>query len=414
MSDEIVIYGTYWCPDCKRSKKFLGEQKVPYHWIDIEQDEAARTLVEQINNGRRIIPTILFPDKSILVEPTNAELAKKLGLQTRAKSGFYDVIIVGGGVTGLTAALYLAREGVETLIIEESGLGGQAAITDKVENYPGFPEGIGGAELANRIAEQTRRFGVEVLQAQEVTRIVQEDPYRVAITSDGSDYNAYAILIATGAQYRRLNVPGEDEYIGAGIHFCATCDGPFYKGAEELMVIGGGNSAVEEGMHLTKFAQKVTIIVRGDHLTASKTAQDKAAMTPKVEVKYNTAVQEFRGDGKLTSVLLKNMATGAVEERTPAAVFVFIGQQPNSQFVKDVIELDSHGFIRTGHDLQHSLEDPTMHRHLGTRPPFGMESSLSGVFAAGDVRAGATAQIASAAGEGASAAIAIREYLKMK
>jgi thioredoxin reductase (NADPH) len=411
---EILVYGAYWCPDCKRSKKFLGEQLVPYQWIDIEQDAQARQRVEAINHGKRIIPTIVFPDESVLVEPSNAQLAAKLGLQTRARCEFYDLIIIGGGVTGLTAALYTAREGIETLVIEKSGLGGQAAITEKVENYPGFPDGISGAELAGRFAQQARRFGVEVLQAQEVTRLQLHEPYRVAQTSDGGQYSASAILIATGADYRRLNVPGEDDYIGAGIHFCATCDGPFYKGAEELVVIGGGNSAVEEGFFLTKFARKVTLLVRGDQLTASKTAQDKVSEKPQVQVRFNTTVQEFRGNGKLSSVVVKNAKVGEVEELHPSAVFVFIGRQPNSQLVKGWVELDPDGFIRTGHELLHSPGDPIHLRAWEGRLPFDMETSVPGIFAAGDVRAGATAQIASAAGEGASVAIGIRDYLKLK
>src|SRR5712692_4983581 len=275
MAEPIMVYGTFWCPDCKRSKKFLGEQQIPYQWVDIEQDDEARQVVERINQGKRIIPTIVFPDGSFLLEPSNAELAAKLGMQIKARNDFYDAIIVGGGVTGLTAALYLAREGVETLVIEKSGLGGQAAITEKVENYPGFPEGIGGAELAKRMVTQARRFGVEFLQAQEVTDVKAMDPFRLLHTGDGSLYCAHALLIATGADYRRLNVRGEDDFIGSGIHFCATCDGPFYKGADELVVVGGGNSAAEESLFLTKFAKKVTMLVRGDQLGASRIAQDE-------------------------------------------------------------------------------------------------------------------------------------------
>jgi thioredoxin reductase (NADPH) len=239
LPSQITIYGTYWCPDCKRAKKFLGEQRVPYNWIDIEKDEQARQHVEQLNHGKRIIPTILFPDGTILVEPSNAELAARIGISTQAKCKFYDLIVVGAGIAGLTAALYAAREGVETLIIEKSGIGGQAGLTESVENYPGFPEGISGIELVNRIWKQVERYEVELLQAQDVTGIDILAPYRRVHTGDGEFYSAHAILVATGAEYRRLNVRGEDEYIGAGIHFCATCDGPFYKGADEVVVIGG-------------------------------------------------------------------------------------------------------------------------------------------------------------------------------
>ncbi len=410
----ITVYGAYWCPDCRRSKKFLGEQMVHFNWVDIEQDDKAREFVEKINNGKRIIPTIVFEDGSFLVEPSNAELAKKLGLQTQARLKYYDLIIVGGGPTGLTAAIYAAREGIETLVIERSGLGGQASISQGLENFPGFPEGLSGTEFAERIAKQARRFDVEILQAQEVDRIQVAETYRVVHTSDGSEYNAHAVLIATGADYRRLNVPGEEDFIGAGIHFCATCDGPFYKGAEQLVVVGGGNSAVEEGIFLTKFAKKVTLLVRGNELKSSKVAREKVAEMPAMEVKYNTQVQEFRGNGKLKAVVAKNSVTGKVEELHPAGVFVFIGLMPNSAMVKDLAVLDPFGYVVTGHDLAHPVErqmgQETDATHM--RMPYALETSTPGLFAAGDVRSGSTKQVASAVGEGASAALAIREYLK--
>ncbi len=408
----ITVYGAYWCPDCRRSKKFLGEQMVHFKWVDIEQDEAGRAFVEKTNHGKRIIPTIVFEDGSFLVEPSNAELAKRLGLQTQARMRFYDLIIVGGGPAALTAGIYAAREGIETLLIERSTLGGQASITEGLENFPGFPEGVTGAEFAERIVKQARKFDVEILQAQEVEKVEVAEEYRVIRTTDGSEYNARAVLLATGADYRRLNVKGEDDYIGAGIHFCATCDGPFYKGAEQLVVVGGGNSAVEEGIFLTKFAKKVTLIVRGKELTASKVARDKVVEMSSMEVRYNSQVQEFRGNGRLKTVVTKNAATGALDELHPAAVFVFIGLNPNSALVKELVTLDPYGYIVTGHDLVHSHGSQMEKELHKTRMPFAMETSVPGIFAAGDVRAGSTKQVASAVGEGASAAIAIREYLK--
>jgi thioredoxin reductase (NADPH) len=253
---KVIIYGAYWCPDCRRSKKFLGEQFIPYRWVDIEQDLAAESYVLEKNNGKRIIPTIVFEDESFLVEPTNAELAKKLGLKTEAKKTYYDLIIIGGGPAGLTASIYASREGADVLLIERSGLGGQAGITVGLDNFPGFPEGISGQEFSERVTQQARRFGVEILQAVDVEKLDMEEGYHEVYTSDGKHYHSRAILIATGASYRRLDVPGEDDYIGAGIHFCATCDGPFYKGAQEIVVVGGGNSAVEEGLHLTNLPKK--------------------------------------------------------------------------------------------------------------------------------------------------------------
>jgi thioredoxin reductase (NADPH) len=387
---QLTVYGATWCSDCKRAKKFLGEQRVHYNWIDVEQDAAGLAFVEQVNQGKRIIPTIVFDDDSILVEPSNAELAQKLGLQTRVSMDYYDLICIGGGPASLTAALYAAREGLDVLVIEKSGLGGQAGVTERLDNFPGFPDGIAGAEFADRLVQQTRRFGVELLQAQEVIGLRAEEESKYVTTADGHEYGARAILIATGSTYRRLNVPGEDELIGAGVHFCATCDGPFYKG-QHVAVIGGGNSAGEESLFLTRFANKVTILARGPELSASKIVIDKVTANPQIEVRYNVEVAELHGTSHLSGITLRDRTTGATEEIDPAAAFVFIGLSPNSAWLPGDIQRDAAGFIITQANL---------------------ESSMPGVFAAGDVRLGSTKQAASAVGEGATAALMIREYLK--
>lgn len=402
----VTVYGAYWCPDCRRSKKFLGEQFIPYRWVDIEQDKDGEAYVRQRNDGKRIIPLILFEDDSFLVEPTNAELARKLGLKTEAKKTYYDLIIIGGGPAGLTAAIYASREGADVLLIERSGLGGQAGITVGLDNFPGFPEGISGQEFSERVTQQARRFNVEILQAVDVERLAMEEGYHEVYTSDGKHYHSKAVLVTTGASYRRLEVPGEEDFIGAGVHFCATCDGPFYKGAKEIAVIGGGNSAVEEGLHLTTFADKVTLLVRGDRLTASRIAMDKVNEPgSRVEVRYNTAVEALEGhDSKLKTIKIRNTLTDETEELHPAAAFVFIGQVPNAEFLRGYAELDPYGFVLTGHDLSHGKD-------LANEPlPF--ETSVPGIFAAGDVRHGSTKQVASAVGEGAAASIAIREFLR--
>jgi len=385
----ITVYGATWCPDCKRAKQFLGEQRVHYRWVDIEQEPEQVAFVEQVNDGKRIIPTIVFEDGSILVEPSNAELAAKLGLQTRGRMAYYDMIVIGGGPTGLTTALYGAREGLDVLVIERSALGGQAGVTERLDNFPGFPEGVSGADFADRLTQQAERFGVEMLKAQEVVGLRAEAESRYVTTADGTEYGARAVLIATGSRYRRLGVPGEDDLIGAGVHFCATCDGPFYKG-RPLAVIGGGNSAGEESLHLTKFASEVTILVRGDALTASQIVIDKVKENPKIAIRYNTEVAAFSGESKLTGITVRDRTSKATEELAPAAVFVFIGLSPNSGWLPGEIKRDEQGFIVTS---------PTL------------ETSLPGVFAAGDVRKGSTKQAASAAGEGATAALMIREYI---
>jgi thioredoxin reductase (NADPH) len=393
----LIVYGATWCGDCKRSKKFLGEQRIHYTWVDIEHDADGLAMVERINNGKRIIPTIVFEDGSTLIEPSNAELAAKLGLQTRARLSYYDLICVGGGPTALTAALYAAREGLDVLVVEKSGLGGQAGITERLDNFPGFPEGVSGAEFADRLTQQARRFNVELLQAQEVTGLRSEAESRYVATADGHEYGARAVLIATGSTYRRLDVPGEEELIGAGVHFCATCDGPFYKG-RHVAVIGGGNSAGEESLFLTRFADRVTVLVRGEAMTASKIVVDKLRENPKIDVRYHTEVQAFLGAGDngqvvppMRGMTIRDSRTGETERIAPSGAFVFIGLSPNSGWLPAEIKRDPYGFVETSMTLQ---------------------TSMPGVFAAGDVRKGSTKQAASAAGEGATAALMIREYLK--
>src|SRR5579875_2578623 len=387
----IKLYGTDWCSDCKRSKRFLGEQRVHYEYINIEENMEGQAFVRELQKGGLTIPTIVFEDNSVLIEPTNAELAAKLGLQTKAQCDFYDLIVVGGGPTALTAAIYAARDGYDVLVIERSSLGGQAGVTERLDNYPGFPEGVTGAEFAERIIEQARRYGVELLSAQNVVKVGNDLDAHFVETESGNKYRSNAVLLATGSTYKRLGVPGEDEYIGAGVHFCATCDGPFYKG-REVAVIGGGNSAVEEAAFLTRFCPKVTILARGSELSANKIAVDKALTSLQIEVRFHTEVVEFKGENNhLTTVVTRNRQTGETQELHVPGVFVFIGLSPNSKHFKDIARLDAQGFIMTGIDFQTSTE---------------------GIFAAGDVRAGSTKQLVSAAGEGAAAALAIREHLK--
>lgn len=386
----ITLYGTLWCSDCKRAKKFFGEQRVHYTFVDIDADPQGLDVVERANNGKHIIPTIVFGDGSTLIEPSNAELAAKLGLQSVAKCNFYDLIVVGSGPAGLTAALYAAREGIETLVIERAGVGGQAGVTERLDNFPGFPEGVSGAEFADRLRQQAERFGVEILTAQEVTGVESDGMYRVVRTADGAEYRAWAVLLALGSTYRRLGIPGEEDFIGAGVHFCATCDGAFYRD-KDVLVIGGGNSAGEEGIFLTKFARTVTILTRNDHLSASKVIVEKVEENPKMAIAPNASPVAFRGDQKLRAVLVRDTRTGEERELTPDGVFVFIGLTPNTEIIRDTVTLDAQGFIIADMALQ---------------------TSMPGVFAAGDCRAGSTKQAASAAGEGAAAALAIRRYIE--
>lgn len=387
----IKVYGAPWCPDCKRAKQFLGEQRVLYDWIDIDQDPEGAALVREKNAGKQIIPTIIFPDGSFLVEPSNDELAAKLGLRLKAGRSYYDLLIVGGGPTGLTAAIYAAREGIDSLVMEKSVLGGQAGVTERIDNYPGFPDGIKGAELADRIIRQARRYGVELLSAVAVASIGRRGDYVLVTTKAGDEYCGRAAIIATGTSYRRLGVPGEEALIGAGIHFCATCDGPFYKGADELLVIGGGNSGLEEGLFLSQFAKKVRVVEFQPRLKASKLLQDKVLSHPQFEVHTNMEILEFRGNGRLSAVVARDRATGENHTFHPAGAFVFIGLDPNTAFLKGTVDLDRWGFVTTDGSFQ---------------------TSMPGVFAAGDVRAGSTKQLGAAIGEGITALLMVRQYLE--
>jgi thioredoxin reductase (NADPH) len=409
-SSAITLYGAHWCPDCRRAKQFLGEHQVPYTWVDIEQDADAEQFVIEKNAGKRIIPTIVFADGSFLVEPSNAELAAKLGLKTSIDRKHFPLIVIGGGPAGLTTALYTAREGIDTLVIERAAFGGQAAGTEKLDNMPGFPDGVAGIDFANRLRQQAVRFGVELLQAQDIVGIHSHDNYHCVQTASGDEYSACAVVIATGSRYRRLGAPGESSYIGAGVHFCATCDGPFYKG-KQIAVIGGGNSAAEESLLLTKFADHVTILVRGAEFKASKIIQEKVLDAPTITVHFDTEVTEFLGEhAKLNALRTHNTRTGDEALLAVDGAFVFIGLDPNTAFLKDSgVRLNPWGFIVTGHDLIHAEERPLRFEH---REPTALETSITGIFAAGDVRQGSTKQVASAAGEGAAVALLVREYLK--
>lgn len=391
--DRITVYGAPWCPDCRRSKGFLNEQRVAYDWVDIDTDAAGRAFVEDLQNGGRTIPTITFPDGTHLLEPSNTELAEKLGLQLRARRSAYDLIIIGGGPAGLAAAIYAAREGIECLVVERGGLGGQAGTTERIDNYPGFHEGLSGAELADRLVTHARKYGVELLSAVEVTGIASELGRVVVSTSQGGPYVADAALVATGSKYRRTGVPGEDGLIGLGIHYCATCDGPFYRGARELVVVGGGNSALEEALFLVGLTDHLTILARSG-LSASRLIVDKVTAHPRITVHTGIDLVAFEAEnGRLGSVVAKERATGAELRIAAAAAFVFVGLDPNTGFLRGIVDLDGQGFVTTDDRLM---------------------TSLAGVFAAGDVRHGSTKQVGSAAGDGIAALLSIRRLLESR
>lgn len=388
---DVTVYGAPWCPDCRRAKKFLGEHRVSYGWVDIDRNPEAVELVEKLQGGGRTIPTVVFADGSRFVDPTNEQLARKLGLTIEASRAFYDLAIFGGGPAGLAAAVYAAREGIDAIVIDRAALGGNAGTTERVENYLGFPEGIGGAELADRFVAQAQRYGVELVSAVGVEGFTTDgEDVRVRLGT-GQEISAHTALIATGSSYRRLGVPGENDLIGAGVHFCATCDGPFYRGAGELLVVGGGNSGLEEGLFLSRFADRIRVVEYAPELRASRLLQDKVRASPQFVIHLSTEITELRGRHRLDSVVARDRVTGESHTWYPGAAFVFIGLDPSTEFVRGLVELDKWGFVVTDDQFR---------------------TSAPGVYAAGDVRAGSTKQLASAVGEGVAALHMIRQNLQ--
>ncbi|UJG44252.1 MAG: FAD-dependent oxidoreductase [Candidatus Heimdallarchaeum endolithica] len=388
------FYGTAWCKDCKQAKAFLAKHRIEYDYIDIDYDEESSEIVKKLNKGKRKVPTITFDDGSFLVEPSDAELAEKLGLIPKIEKEGYDLIIIGGGPAALTCAIYTSREGMSTLVLEKGSFGGQMGFTNKIDNYPGFPEGITGKELAEKFFLHAKRFGAELVNAIEVQNVTKlEDGFFETTTSTGFKIKSKAVVIATGTTYRSLGVPGEEILLGYKIHFCATCDGPFYKG-KHILVIGGGNSAFEESMFLAKFAEKVTIIEIMDHFNASKIIQDKALSNPKIEAFTSYETKEFVvGERKtLESVVCFDRANNKEVILKPDAVFEYVGLKPNIEPVKDIVELDKNGFIKTD-------------EHFMT--------SVKGLFATGDCRGGSIQQVTAATGEGTAVALHIREFLNL-
>jgi thioredoxin reductase (NADPH) len=388
---DLTVYGAAWCPHCKRVKRFLAAHRISYHVVDIDQHPEAIERVKELQGGAQIIPTVVYADGTHDVNPTDEALALRIGLTIEASRSAYDLVIVGGGPAGLAAAIYAAREGIDAIVVDADALGGQAGISDQIDNYPGFPDGVSGAELADRFVAQARRYGVELVSAMSVTGVEPDGEDLVTTLASGQELTSHAVIVATGSTYRRLDVPGEDDLIGAGVHFCATCDGPLYRGADEVIVIGGGNSALEEGLHLSEFADRVRVLSHHD-LTASSVLVDRVRSDPQFTVATGVDIVELEGhDGRFAAVVTRDRDTGETRRYPAAAAFVFIGLRPNNAFLGEAVERDAGGFLVT---------DPTM------------QTTMAGVFAAGDVRAGSTKQLGSAVGDGIAALLMTRRYLE--
>ena len=410
--DGIRVAGTQWSACSHVVKDFLARNQIPYQWLDIERDAQAQTLVETVQQDRHLLPVVFFPDGSTLVDPDLRTLAGKMGLHTKARQPFYDLIIIGAGPAGLAAAVYGASEGLRTVVIEKEATGGQAGTSSRIENYLGFPQGLSGVDLARRATIQATRLGAEILTAQEAIRIRVEDPYRFVTLSDGTELSCHALLIASGMTVRKPDVPGIEPLIGASVYYGAAFTEARHYQDGQVFVLGGANSAGQGAVFLAQFASRVTILIRSDSLTKkmSKYLVDQIDKTPNIEVMPNTELAALSGTDRLEAITIKNRDTRKTQQMPADALFIFIGAYPHTEIVADLVERDEAGFILTGLDLIREGRRPRNWK--GKRDPFLMETSVPGIFAAGDVRHGVIRRVASAVGQGSVAVSSIHKYLE--
>ena len=408
----LRVVGARWSRQCYAVKEFLSRNQVPYQWVDIDQDPLMRELVISLAGDVTHLPVVLFADGTHSVAPTNLELANKAGLRTRADKPFYDLIIIGGGPAGLANALYGASEGLRTLLIEQSAPGGQAGSSSRIENYLGFPSGISGADLAQRAATQARRFGAEVLTAQEVVGVRREDPYRVVKLADGSEVSGYAVLLSTGMAVRTFDVPGVEALVGAGVYYgAAMTEAATYRG-QDVCVLGGANSAGQGALFFARYARNVMMLVRAPGLEKSMSQYLISRITATENIRVMTGVEVVgaQGDGRLECIVVRKVGTAEESTLRTSAMFIFIGVAPRTEMFADFVERDEAGFVLTGPDLRRVNGRPA--GWTLDRDPFLFETSVPGVFAAGDLRAGANRRVAAAVGEGSAAIYTIHRYLE--
>ncbi|SDR67964.1 thioredoxin reductase (NADPH) [Polaribacter sp. KT25b] len=384
----VQLFGADWCPDCRRAKSFLTDNNINFEFIDIESEWATKK-VEEINNGKRIIPTILI-DNIPFTNPDNAKLTEVLSINTEKSHKIFDTVIIGAGAAGLTTSIYAQRDRFDSLILEKSTVGGNAFLTEKIENYPGF-ESISGPKLMERMEAQATTYGAKIKTGEDVLSISKEDEI-FTIKTNTASYLSKTVVLSTGSTYRKLGITNEKELIGSGIHYCATCDGAFYR-EKDIIVIGGGNSALEEGIFLAGFCKSVKIVNRSKEFSASPTYIEKLKTIKNITTYMNQTSLEFVANEKGMFENLKVVDNETKEESSLSAdgVFVFIGLIPNTKVFENVVDLNERGFIKT--------------KNLA-------ETSIKGIFAAGDCREGAIAQVAAATGEGVLASYGIRNYLK--
>jgi thioredoxin reductase (NADPH) len=410
--DGLRVAGTLWSASSHKVKEFLARSQIAYKWLDIERDAEARALVETAPGGRPRLPVLFFPDGSTLVDPDLRTLADKVGMTTHAERPFYDLIIIGAGPAGLAAAVYGASEGLKTIVIEQDATGGQAGTSARIENYLGFPQGVSGADLARRATTQAKRLGAEILTAQRVASLRVEDPYRIVTLDDGSELSCHALLIATGVRVRELEVPGIEPLVGASVYYGAATSEAAYYQDKRVFVVGGANSAGQGAVFLSRFAREVTILIRADSLKKSMSQYliEQIESTPNIKLRINTQIDRVSGSDHLETITLKDKTTGATETVPADAIFVFIGAVPHSDIVADIVERSEAGFILTGPDL---IRDGKLPKNWKLkRYPFLLETSVPGIFAAGDVRHDVVRRVASAVGQGAASVHFVHKYLE--
>lgn len=407
----IRVVGHRWSAQSHQVKDFLARNLVPYQWLDIEVDEEARQLLELSGADGSQLPLVLFPEGPPLVQPTNIRVAERLGLKMHPGLAFYDLVIVGAGPAGLAAAVYGASEGLSTLLIESEAPGGQAGTSSRIENYLGFPIGLSGGDLTRRAVAQVSRFGAEILTPLEATGIRAQDSYRFVTLTNGSEISCHALLIATGASYRKLEVPGVERLTGAGVYYGAAITEALACRDKDVYIVGAGNSAGQAAMYLAKYAGSVTILARGGSLAASMSQYLIAQLEAqeKIKVWTGSSVVEAKGTTSLEAITVADVATGDVRTVPAYALFIFIGAMPHTDWVDDVLERDPRGFILTGADLVRDGRRPKGWNL--DRDPFLLETSVPGIFAAGDVRQRSVKRIASAVGEGSMAVQFVHQYL---
>ena len=410
--DGIRVAGTLWSPQSHLVKDFLARNRIPYQWLDIERNAEARTLVDGVNKETHRLPVVFFPDGTTLVEPGPRELAEKVGMQTQARMPYYDLIIVGAGPAGLGAAVYGASEGLSTALIESEATGGQAGTSSRIENYLGFPQGVSGADLARRATDQARRLGAEILLAQVVTGMRADGAYRIVTLADGSELSCKALLIATGVTIRKLAAPGVERLTGAGVYYgAALTEAAHYRGMT-IYVVGGANSAGQAAMFFSRYASQVTMLVRSETLAdgMSHYLVDQIGAAANIRVLTRAEVVSVQGEDRLETITVVQRDKEEQVTVPAAAMFIFIGARPHTDFICGLVRCNNAGFILTGPELYRDGERPK--DWPLRRDPYLLETSVPGIFAAGDVRQGAVRRVASAVGEGAIAVSLIHQYLK--